>query len=119
MNKDQHEDWNPRDESILKDQRRSYDEIREKCPVAHSEFMGWSLFRHADITAVLADPETFSNVSVPSHPERDGSTSSWPIPQSAQLLLRPETDEEARTTHSRGRREPPCANAHWWRDRVH
>lgn len=63
MNKDQHDDWNPRDASILKDQRRAYDEMREKCPVAHSEFMGWSLFRHEDITTVLVDPETYSNVS--------------------------------------------------------
>lgn len=63
MNKDQHDNWNPRDASILKDQRRAYDEMREKCPVAHSEFMGWSLFRHEDIATVLADPESYSNVS--------------------------------------------------------
>lgn len=63
MNEQQHEDWNPLDASTLKDQRRAYDEMRERCPVAHSEFMGWSLFRHEDIAAVLADPETYSNVS--------------------------------------------------------
>ncbi len=58
-----HDDWDPRDASILEDQHRAYDEMRERCPVAHSEFIGWSLFRHADVTAVLADPETYSNVS--------------------------------------------------------
>jgi cytochrome P450 len=63
MNEGQHDDWNPRDASILEDQRRAYDEMRERCPVAHSEFMGWSLFRHEDIATVLADPETYSNVS--------------------------------------------------------
>lgn len=63
MNEEQHDDWNPLDASILKDQRRAYDEMRERCPVAHSEFMGWSLFRHEDIAIVLADPETYSNVS--------------------------------------------------------
>jgi len=63
MNEDQHDDWNPRDPLILKDQRRAYDEMRERCPVAHSGFLGWSLFRHEDITAVLADPATYSNVS--------------------------------------------------------
>ena len=63
MNEEQQDDWNPRDASILEDQRRAYDEMRERCPVAHSEFMGWSLFRHEDIATVLADPETYSNVS--------------------------------------------------------
>lgn len=37
--------------------------MRERCPVAHSEFMGWSLFRHEDIATVLANSETYSNVS--------------------------------------------------------
>ncbi len=63
MNEKQQDDWNPRDASVLEDQRRAYDEMRERCPVAHSEFMGWSLFRHEDIATVLADPETYSNVS--------------------------------------------------------
>lgn len=63
MNEEQHDDWNPRDVSTLGDQRRAYDEMRERCPVAHSEFMGWSLFRHEDIATVLADPETYSNAS--------------------------------------------------------
>lgn len=63
MNEEQQDDWNPRDASILEDQRRAYDEMRERCPVAHSEFMGWSLFRHEDIATVLADPETYSNAS--------------------------------------------------------
>ncbi len=56
-------DWNPRDDSVLRDQRHTYDELREKCPVAHSEFLGWSLFRHEDIAGVLADPEIYSSAS--------------------------------------------------------
>lgn len=63
MNDGQHDDWNPRDASIQEDQRRAYDEMRERCSVAHSEFLGWSLFRHEDIVTVLADPKTYSNVS--------------------------------------------------------
>ena len=63
MNREQHDDWNPRDATIQEDQRHAYDEMRERCPVAHSEFLGWSLFRHADIAAVLSDPETYSNAS--------------------------------------------------------
>lgn len=56
-------DWDPRDASVIEDQRRAYDGMRERCPVAHSEFMGWSVFRHGDIEAVLADTETYSNAS--------------------------------------------------------
>lgn len=37
--------------------------MRRRCPVAYSEFMGWSLFRHEDVVGVLADPRTFSNAS--------------------------------------------------------
>lgn len=57
------DDWDPRTASTLEDQRKAYDEMRERCPVAHSEFMGWSLFRHEDVTAVLSDPTTYSNAS--------------------------------------------------------
>ncbi len=37
--------------------------MRERCPVAHSEFMGWSVFRHEDVVRVLEDPATFSSAS--------------------------------------------------------
>lgn len=63
VSNEQPNDWDPQDPSILKDQRRAYDEMREKCPVAHSKFMGWSVFCHQDIVNVLADPETYSNQS--------------------------------------------------------
>jgi cytochrome P450 len=56
-------DWDPRDESVLRDQRAAYDEMRQTCPVAHSEFLNWSLFRHEDIAHVLANPETYSSAS--------------------------------------------------------
>jgi cytochrome P450 len=57
------DDWDPRGQSVLKDQRRAYDDMRERCPVAHSEFMGWSVFRHRDVVDVLADPKTYSSAS--------------------------------------------------------
>jgi hypothetical protein len=63
MTEEQHEDWNPLAASVLKDQRQAYDQMREKCPVAHSKFLDWSLFRHADIAAVLDDPATFINMA--------------------------------------------------------
>lgn len=56
-------DWNPTDPSILRDQRRAYDEMRERCPVAYSEFLDWSLFRHEDVVDVVDNPPTYSNVS--------------------------------------------------------
>ncbi len=56
-------DWDPRDPEALAGQRRAYDEMRDTCPVAHSDAMHWSLFRHADVVAVLDDPETFINSS--------------------------------------------------------
>ncbi len=57
------DDWDPRDPAVLVDQRQAYDRMRETCPVAHSEFMGWSLFRHGDIVRVLEDPATYSSAS--------------------------------------------------------
>ena len=35
--------------------------MRERCPVAYSTVMGWSLFRHEDVARVLHDHTTFSN----------------------------------------------------------
>ena len=54
-------DWDPRSGDVLRDQRAAYDGMRERCPVAWSEFMQWSLFRHEDVARVLEDHETFSN----------------------------------------------------------
>jgi cytochrome P450 len=56
-------DWNPVDEQVLSDQRAAYDAMRERCPVAHSDFLGWSLFHHQDVVDVLDDPKTFSSAS--------------------------------------------------------
>lgn len=63
MNEEYQNDWNPRDPAVSENQRQAYDEMRRRCPVAHSQFLGWSLFQHKDVTAVLANPETYSNVS--------------------------------------------------------
>lgn len=57
------QDWNPRDPKVLADQRHAHDDLRERCPVAHSDAMHWSIFRHADVVAVLDDPDTFINAS--------------------------------------------------------
>jgi len=64
-------DWDPTSPEVQRDQRAAYDEMRRRCPVAYSEFLGWSLFRHEDVMRVLLDHKTFSNavsqhLSVPS-----------------------------------------------------
>lgn len=56
------QDWDPAAADVLGDQVAAYDEMRRRCPVAHSELLGWSVFRHEDVARVIADAETFSNV---------------------------------------------------------
>ena len=60
-------DWDPRSEAVLADQIPAYDHMRETCSVAHSDYLGWSIFRHEDVVKVLMDHDTFSNV-VSRHP---------------------------------------------------
>ena len=62
MNDQLEPDWDPRAEKVLRDPSAAYDEMRERCPVAYSDYLQWSLFRHEDITRVLNDHHTFSNV---------------------------------------------------------
>lgn len=54
-------DWDARAQPVLDDQIRAYDELRRRCPVARSEYLHWSLLRHADVMRALLDPATFSN----------------------------------------------------------
>jgi len=59
-------DWDPRDKAVLTDQIAAYDELRQRCPVARSDFLGWSLLRHADVLEAAADHDRFSS-AVSSH----------------------------------------------------
>lgn len=64
-------DWDPRSDTVLSDQIKAYDAMRRRCPVAYSDYLGWSLFRHEDVVRALDDHHTFSSVvsrrlSVPS-----------------------------------------------------
>jgi cytochrome P450 len=61
------DDWDPRSTTAVADQVGTYDQLRSRCPVAHSEYLGWSVFRHADVVGVLTDLDTFSSV-VSRHP---------------------------------------------------
>lgn len=55
------DDWDPRSPEVLSNQIAAYDEMRLRCPVAHSDYLGWSVFRHEDVVAVVTDHETFSS----------------------------------------------------------
>ena len=64
------QDWDPRTPEVLADPIAAYDHMRRRCPVAHSDTLPHSVFRHADAMRILLDHETFSNqasrhVSVP------------------------------------------------------
>lgn len=61
------DDWDPRSPHVLGDQITAYDEMRARCPVAHSSYLGWSVFRHEDVIAVVTDHDTFSS-AVSRHP---------------------------------------------------
>jgi len=54
-------DWDPRAPAVQRDQIAAYDELRRRCPVAYSEYLHWSLFRHQDVVRVLNDHECFGN----------------------------------------------------------
>lgn len=53
--------WNPRAPEVLADQARAYDRMRQKHPVAYSDFLGWSVFTYADVLHILEDHERFGN----------------------------------------------------------
>ena len=55
--------WDPTSEAVCENQIAAYDAMRGKCPVAHSDYLWWSLFRHEDVMRVLLDHETFSNAA--------------------------------------------------------
>lgn len=74
-----HQDWNPQQEALSNDQRAAYDHMRERCPVAYSDFFQWSVFRHQDVMRILLEDQTFSNkvsnyVSVPNGMDRPEHT---------------------------------------------
>lgn len=55
------EQWDPKSPRVQQDQIAAYDDMRHRCPVAHSDALHWSIFRHADVLHILQQPRTFSN----------------------------------------------------------
>lgn len=79
MNEIRQQDWDPISDHVLRDQPAAYDEMRGRCPVAYSDFLGRYLFRHQDVVRVLNDPGTFSSavskhLSVPNGMDRPEHT---------------------------------------------
>lgn len=66
-NKDKKQDWNPFDPIHEGEPFDTYDRLRRRCPIAYSDRLGWSVFRHEDVTNILNNHSAFSNV-VSSHP---------------------------------------------------
>ena len=69
-------EWDPRE--VGDDQTRTYDALRERCPVAYSETQGWSLLRHADVLAWVTEDDRENGEQIPPDDARgasDGETS--------------------------------------------
>lgn len=62
MSQEERPTWDPFN-SGDGDSATQHDSMRQTCPVAHSDRLGWSLFRHEDVMSVLMDPETFSSAA--------------------------------------------------------
>jgi cytochrome P450 len=58
---DKPSDWDPRSDAVLNDQIAAYDDMRQRCPVAHSDYLNWSFFKHHDVMRALHDHAIFSN----------------------------------------------------------
>ncbi|NLC36891.1 MAG: cytochrome P450 [Alcaligenaceae bacterium] len=71
--------WDPRSESVQRDQIASYDAMRQSCPLAQSPYGYTTVFGHADALRVIEDHETFSSAvsrypSVPNGMDPPGHT---------------------------------------------
>ena len=54
-------DWDSRAPAVQRNQLAAYDAMRARCPVAHDDYLGYTLFRHEDVSFALAHPELFSS----------------------------------------------------------
>jgi cytochrome P450 len=82
-------DYDIFDETYISDPYGIWDELRARCPIAHTERWGgsWLPTRYADVTEIARDIENFpsgNGISVlpPPEPAADGSTPPEPVLQS-------------------------------------
>lgn len=72
-------DWDPLAAEALEDQRATHDRMRDRCPVAWSDFLGWSLFKYEDVIAAARNTGTFSNRVSTSPMLKPGAVPSIPL----------------------------------------
>lgn len=70
MHNEKEDAWDEKIRHTSENPMLAYDDIRHRCPIAHSTYFNWSLFRHQDIVDVVNDHQRFSNkvsahISVP------------------------------------------------------
>ena len=55
-------EFDPRYEETFENSHAYYEEMRQKCPVAHSEAFGgfWAVFKYEDVIRMQTETETFS-----------------------------------------------------------
>ena len=53
--------WDPTSPGTLSDPIGTYEQMRQYCPVAHSTFQGWTVFRYDAVETVIHDTARFSN----------------------------------------------------------
>lgn len=63
MSLDNPNNWNPASQDVLDNQIAAYDAMRNRCAAAHSDYLWWSMFRHADVMQALVDHKTFSSAA--------------------------------------------------------
>ena len=54
-------DWDSHSAAVQENQLAAYDQMRHRCPVAYDHYLGYSVFRHGDVMALLAQPEVYSS----------------------------------------------------------
>ena len=65
MTENVHNDWDLRSEEVQKDQVAAYDAMRRRCPVAHDEFMGYSVFKTPTYSTYSTTPKSTPTSSPP------------------------------------------------------
>ena len=85
--RDWSQDFDVLDPGYIENPFRIWDDLRESCPIAHTERRGgaWMLTRYADVVAAAHDVERFSslevgviNNGVQREPEEDPAAAVWP-----------------------------------------
>ena len=49
--------WEPRTSEVLDEPITAHDRMRQRCPVAYSAFLGWSLCEHSNIVSIVRNRE--------------------------------------------------------------